>query len=703
MMPVLDTVQFRDPGSVLPGGFWAAVGVWLDKPQVINKRLCGSSTELKWEQRSKGREELDPGCHGEEGPAQGQPQAGATLGRHGEDQPRELLEFLSLISSISCPVDEGQDKEMLEVIREYRKVPEDTSFTLRTLIPKANPHYSSTAPRREGVIQDLTNWVVTFVPLEEQNHGHFQVKKNNIYQIRLVHVKDDEWSISLFTLYSEGWDSDGVVYPKISWMKNELLSKLAKWSTEDKKSEFKSTLSLISVDKYSKLYQSLKEKYKDMVKVWPEVTDPEKFVYEDVAIATYLLIIWEEERAQKSKTEKQTFVDLGCGNGLLVHILTNEGHHGRGIDVRRRKIWDMYGPQTVLEESTIMPSDDYLFPDTDWIIGNHSDELTPWLPVIAARSSYACCYFVLPCCFFNFYGKYNRKSCKKTQYREYLDFVTEVGNQCGFNVEEDCLRIPSTKRVCLIGKSRTYPPTEEKLIDEQRTQFINSQYTDTSDECNQSSTCATQPKDYYENCSCPHDTTEKENSISLQIPSAKENKNWISGFQPRDKVEQIRNCALLPRDFIDKVVLQVAFLLLHFNKEVKDVDTKDKVWNTGRCLTLREVAEDLDRETLQRLKNECGGLQTLLRNNHQVFEVINSRVSVRDWSKETISATSKRKPEAKRKLSQDVIKTRLCWFFINHPDGCPRAADACPYAHGTEELRPCSATHKKKHRHKELS
>lgn len=24
--------------------------------------------------------------------------------------------------------------------------------------------------------------------------------------------------------------------------------------------------------------------------VWPEVTDPEKFVYEDVAIATYLLV-----------------------------------------------------------------------------------------------------------------------------------------------------------------------------------------------------------------------------------------------------------------------------------------------------------------------------------------------------------------------------------------------------------------------------
>lgn len=29
-----------------------------------------------------------------------------------------------------------------------------------------------------------------------------------------------------------------------------------------------------------------------------------------------------------------------------------------------------------------------LFPDVDWLIGNHSDELTPWIPVMAARWVY---------------------------------------------------------------------------------------------------------------------------------------------------------------------------------------------------------------------------------------------------------------------------------------------------------------------------
>lgn len=39
----------------------------------------------------------------------------------------------------------------------------------------------------------------------------------------------------------------------------------------------------------------------------------------------------------------------------------------------------------VTQEAAITPSDETLFPGTDWLIGNHSDELTPWIPVIAAR------------------------------------------------------------------------------------------------------------------------------------------------------------------------------------------------------------------------------------------------------------------------------------------------------------------------------
>lgn len=51
---------------------------------------------------------------------------------------------------------------------------------------------------------------------------------------------------------------------------------------------------------------------------------------------------------------------------------------------------------------------------------------------------------------------------------------------------------------------------------------------------------------------------------------------WGAGFQPRDKVETVRNCAALPRDFVDCVVLRVAKVLLEMTKDDGGGD-----WNQG--------------------------------------------------------------------------------------------------------------------------
>lgn len=37
---------------------------------------------------------------------------------------------------------------------------------------------------------------------------------------------------------------------------------------------------------------------------------------------------------------KPTFVDLGCGNGLLTYLLVKEGYKGYGVDIADRKIWN---------------------------------------------------------------------------------------------------------------------------------------------------------------------------------------------------------------------------------------------------------------------------------------------------------------------------------------------------------------------------
>ncbi|NXG27448.1 TRM44 methyltransferase, partial [Dromaius novaehollandiae] len=296
------------------------------------------------------------------------------------------------------------------------------------------------------------------------------------------------------------------------------------------------------------------------------------------------------------------------------------------------------------------------------------------------RSSYSCCYFVLPCCFFDFRGKYRRRQSKKTQYREYLDFVSQVGFVCGFHVEEDCLRIPSTKKVCLIGKNRTYPPVQCALIDKQITQYIHNRQT-----------CPLVAHDRRAgfNHNDASDNVCKE--AGTEFPGSETEtagRIWMPGFQPREKVEQVRNCAALPRDFVDDVVLNVANLLLNATQEKSCCNTHSasmSTWNQGESLSLKEVAEHLNKETLKRLKSEYGGLQTLLKNSHQVFEVLNGRVHIRDWRKKKPSR--KNKPEVKRRLSAEAFKTRLCWFFIHHPDGCSLPSESCPYAHGTEELR----------------
>ncbi|XP_066242029.1 probable tRNA (uracil-O(2)-)-methyltransferase isoform X1 [Saccopteryx leptura] len=745
----------RDPGALLPGGFWAAVAVWLERPQVANKRLCGVRLEARRSaalprtdarglspSAGPGQEEerVAAACALEEGPGpchrspesgpgprpsagpeepqgrrqQGQDEREATAaapllagaprpsskdGRREDDDPASDLD--SLWDGFSRSLVGGDNGEMLAFLAGpgagvQLEAQHELDVVLRTVIPKRSPHCPLAAPRRELVVQDVLNGTATFLPLEEDDKGNLKVKMGNVYQIQLSHDKG-EWFISVLIFCPERWHSDGIVYPKPSWLGQELLAKLARWSVERKGSGFKSTLSLIPILKYSQAYQELKDKCKDLVKVWPEVTDPEKFVYEDVAIAAYLLVLWEEERAAQGVTAKQSFVDLGCGNGLLVHILSREGHPGRGVDVRRRKIWDMYGPQACLEEGTITPSDKTLFPDVDWLIGNHSDELTPWIPVIAARSSYRCRFFVLPCCFFDFVGRYCRRQSEKTQYREYLDFIREVGSTCGFHVEEDCLRIPSTKRVCLIGKSRTYPPAAEACIDARRTQYINSRRRSGSPPVRGPASAPPRTgADSGDHGPEGHpDGPGALDGGAGRAPGAAAGGRWLPGFHPREKAERVRNCASLPREFIDRVVLQVASLLLGAGRLTPSSPLSGglRTWNRGESLSLAEVAGELDRETLQRLKRECGGLQTLLRNSHQVFEVLHGRVHIRDWREERLQ---ERHPEAKRRLFSEAFKTRLCWFFTHHPDGCALSAQRCPFAHGPGELRPPPSTKKKK-------
>lgn len=229
---------------------------------------------------------------------------------------------------------------------------------------------------------------------------------------------------------------------------------------------------IIPQARFQNTYARLKTKYaKEFIKGWVEQTDPTKHVFEDLGIAAFLIELWRDmydfpcrdgmaasSRVAESDVEIEAkpafpgFVDIGCGNGVLVHILLREGYSGWGFDLRRRKTWATFANDiaTHLKEYTLVPEvlfgeDSSLhdrnpdsrsdakdtslgrppspgvattapreaaasapnnhssnkihtgvFPTGTFIISNHADELTAWTPLLASLSRSP--FIAIPCC-----------------------------------------------------------------------------------------------------------------------------------------------------------------------------------------------------------------------------------------------------------------------------------------------------------------
>lgn len=196
-------------------------------------------------------------------------------------------------------------------------------------------------------------------------------------------------------------------------------------------------------------YTRLKLAYaSDLCRDWVEETEPAKHVFEDLAITAFLIELWRNMYGVIPTAERQTqgnseihkqgadfgstddafpgFVDVACGNGVLVYVLLKEGYRGWGFDARRRKTWAIFPDfvQRQLKESLYIPKpfaiavseapDDPLnelvhpdidfhtgeFPQDTFIISNHADELTVWTPLMAALASpeSPLPFLSIPCC-----------------------------------------------------------------------------------------------------------------------------------------------------------------------------------------------------------------------------------------------------------------------------------------------------------------
>ncbi|KAI8137877.1 hypothetical protein BJV82DRAFT_328010 [Fennellomyces sp. T-0311] len=251
-------------------------------------------------------------------------------------------------------------------------------------------------------------------------------------------------------------ESPAITDSKMQYALKTILHKLFKWCIQTRLGYKKRAQhdTLVPKETYVDMYQRLKNKYAaDLVSNWTEKTDPQKFVFEDIGIASYLICLWQQE------DRKPTFVDLGCGNGLLTYLLTCEGYQGYGIDVAERKIWAKLrnGQHDRLRVEALYPAK-AVYPGADWLIGNHADELVPWIPLIAAKSGAQCKFMVIPCCFYGLDGTkqlvLQTKDEAGGKYKAYTRYVKDLATRCGFEVEEDHLRIPSTKNIAVVGRRR---------------------------------------------------------------------------------------------------------------------------------------------------------------------------------------------------------------------------------------------------------
>lgn len=104
-----------------------------------------------------------------------------------------------------------------------------------------------------------------------------------------------------------------------------------------------------------------------------------------------------------------------------------------------------------------------------------------------------------------------------------------------------------------MGASRNYLQSDEEQAEQRRAHYIQSRRV----------TSAAGVKGQGSRAPNSADMSERDPESAVGNPGDA----WGAGFRPRDKVETVRNCAALPRDFVEAVVLQVATALLNMTAQ----------------------------------------------------------------------------------------------------------------------------------------
>lgn len=195
----------------------------------------------------------------------------------------------------------------------------------------------------------------------------------------------------------------------------------------------KETIRQIDKEFYQATYDLIKSKYTPkIIDTWNESTDAQKYIFEDVAIASYIKLLLDKQHNfyLKPGMKRHKILDAGCGNALVGYFLSKMGIDYLGVDLQKRKIWEQldklhaedveqrkskrrkveeseklyenlgissfpiknekreiglevsnYGEFETRQAAIVSKNfvETYERENVSIILGNHSDELTPWM------------------------------------------------------------------------------------------------------------------------------------------------------------------------------------------------------------------------------------------------------------------------------------------------------------------------------------
>ncbi|KAL3095105.1 hypothetical protein niasHT_027924 [Heterodera trifolii] len=360
------------------------------------------------------------------------------------------------------------------------------------------------------------------------------------------------------------------------------------------------------------------------------VEEKQPLNFECCAVAAYLLELW---RSSGIGPPKRGFVDLECGKGILAHILQTEGVPGVGIHQREKPQWAAFkGKGTRLLEMPLIRDismadriRSVVHDGADFLIGNRSDQIIPWIPLIAAK--FRCNFFLLPNIPMNFHSNFGKRIVAKCEQhspsgrlKQFYAFLERISKMLGFEVTTDQLKIPSKRRKCLIGvvSPNGLPKANEldKIID---------------------------------------------HLFSMESNGGKQSKGRPDK-QLNAKAMSTNEC------FVDLSRRIISHLIS------KGSDQKFCNWHCGGAATVKEIAKTvLNEQHRLFLSGIRRGLLTFLHSQRQLFVLSNGTVSLRFWHSDY--------QRFEKKIGREKLRTFQCLFHQNHPDGCPIGPEKCPFKH----------------------